>query len=163
MAGGSATRARVIGNTFSVLRAAVHSRGCEVFTEAMRVRVEAADLYTYLSVVCGEALFADSREMDLVNPLVLVEVLSPSTESYDRTAKWGLYAQIPSLQAYVLIAQDLPSVDVYTRDGDGWRVVQSATGEASIPAIHAVLPLAALYDGVAFPGPGERTRPTPGV
>ena len=165
MAGGTATHARIISNAQFELTLAARRRGCIVFDEAMRVRVEAADLNTYpdLSVVCGEAQFPDARETALLTPLVLVEVLAPSTAQYDQGAKLDLYAQIPSLQAYVLVQQDAPSVHVYSRDGEKWQVTLTTGGEARIPCLDRVLSFEALYDGVAFPGPGERTRPTPGV
>ena len=165
MAGGTETHASIIDNVHFLLSQTARPRGCKVYNEAMRVRVDAADINTYpdLSVVCGEARFADARRTALLNPLVLVEVLSPSTEAYDRTTKWNFYAQIPELAAYVLVSQDGPAVDVYTRDGDGWRVVHTESGEALLPALDAVLPLAEIYDGVTFPGPEARLRPTPGV
>ena len=161
MAGGSATHARIIGNTYALLRSAARVRGCEAFTEAMRVRVDAADLYTYpdLSVVCGEPQFANDREAELLNPLVLVEVLSPSTEAYDRTTKWDFYAQIGSLTTYVLISQSAPRVDVCTRDVDGWRVVRTTGGSALIPALDTALDLAEVYDGVVFPESESLLRP----
>ena len=165
MAGGTESHATIITNSLVLLNAAARPRGCRVFSDALRVRIDAVDLYTYpdLSVVCGDARFSDARRTTLLNPLVLVEVLSPSTENYDRTTKWGFYAQIPSLQAYVIVSQDSPAVDVYARDGDGWRVARASEGEAYIPALDVALSLDELYDGVTFPGPGERTRPTPGV
>ncbi len=167
MAGGSVPHSDIVGNAFFALRVALQGRGCTVSTDALAIRVEAADLYTYpdVSVVCGERSLHGTRFANtaLLNPLVLVEVLSPSTASYDRGAKFDLYAQIPSLQAYVLVSQDAPSVHVYSRDGDAWRAVLTSEGEARIPCLDVALPLDALYDGVAFPGPGERTRPTPGV
>ena len=63
----------------------------------------------------------------------------------------------------MIVSLDAPAVEVYTRDGDGWRVVRTEAGEARLPTLDAVLPLAEIYDGVAFPGPGERLRPTPGA
>ena len=165
MAGGTETHASIIDNVHVALSLAVRPRGCKVYNEAMRLRIDAANLYTYpdLSVVCGDARFADARRTALLNPVVLVEVLSPSTETYDRTTKWGFYTQIPSLQVYLIVSQDSPAVDVYTRDGDGWRIVRTTEGDAFLPALDAALPLAEIYDGVAFPGPEERLRPTPGV
>lgn len=165
MAGGTEAHADLITNLVLLLSGMARPRGCKVFTEALRVRVEAADLFTYpdLSVVCGEPRFYDARRTTLLNPLVLVEVLSPSTETYDRTTKWGFYSQIPGLQAYVLVGQDGPGVDVLTRDGDAWRLVRTTTGEALIPPLGGGLALDALYDGVRFPGPDERLRPAPGA
>ena len=161
---GNVSHAQIIGNCLAALRTATHSRGCKVYGGSLRVRVEAADLFTYpdLSVVCGEARFADARRTSLLNPLVLVEVLSPSTEAYDRTTKFSFYAQLPSLAAYVLVGQDSPAVDVYSRDAGGWRVVRTTGGTAVIPTLGAALNLAEVYDGVVFPGPDEQVRPTPG-
>ena len=101
MAGGTEPHATIITNTLVLLNDAARPRGCRVYSDALRVRIDAADLYTYpdLSVVCGAARFSDARRTTLLNPLVLVEVLSPSTETYDRTTKWGFYSQIPSLPA----------------------------------------------------------------
>ena len=165
MADGTEPHATVITNCLVLLDAAVRPRGCRVFTDALWVRIDAVDLYTCpdLSVVCGDAQFADARRTTLLNPVVIAEVLSPSMAEYDRTVKWSFYARLPSLKAYVLISQDSPAVDVYSRNGDGWRVVHADAGEARIPCLDVALDLEALYDGVAFPGPGERTRPTPGV
>ena len=165
MAGGTEPHANIISNLHLALRLALRDRDCKVYTDALGVRIEAADLYTYpdLSVVCGERELYGPRKTALLNPLVLVEVVSPSTENYDRTAKFDLYAQLPSLKAYVLVAQDAPSVHVYSRDGPHWQFVHTSEGEARLPALDASLPLAEIYNGVTFPGPGERTRPTPGV
>lgn len=163
MAGGTEPHADIITNAVLALSAVFRPRGCKVYTDAMRVRIDAADLFTYpdLSVVCGEARFFDARRTTLLNPTVLVEVLSPSTETYDRTTKWGFYSQISELQAYVLVSQDSPSVDVYTRDGDGWRIDRATAGTVAIPSLDTTLALSDLYDGVVFPEPSERRRPTP--
>lgn len=163
MAVGTEPHAAIIGNAFLALHALFKPRGCKVYTDALRVRVDAADLFTYpdLSVVCGEAHFYDARRTTLLNPTVLVEVLSPSTETYDRTTKWGFYSQIPELQAYVLISQDAPGVDVYTRDGAGWRIDRATAGTVAVPPLDATLALGDLYDGVEFPDASERRRPVP--
>lgn len=162
MAGGTEPHAAIIGNAYMAFRLAWGPRGCKVYTEALRVRVDAADLITYpdLSVVCGEAHFYDPRRTTLLNPTALVEVLSPSTEAYDRTTKLGFYHQIPGLQACVLIAQDRPAVDVYVPDGEGWCMTPTTEGAADVLGVP--LPLDALYDGVDFPTAEERVRPSPG-
>jgi Uma2 family endonuclease len=88
----------------------------------MRVWIEATGLYTYpdFVVVCGEPMFQD-RELDtLLNPTVIAEILSTSTEAYDRGIKFSHYRRIPSLCEYVLIAQDRMLVERYTRQGDDW-------------------------------------------
>ena len=163
MAGGTEPHATVITNTLVALDRYARPRGCKVYTEAMRVRVAAADVFTYpdLSVVCGAPQFHDARKTALLNPLVVVEVLSPSTQNYDRTLKFDTYAQIPELESYVLISQDNPAVDVYTRDGDGWHLTHTAVGDAAVPALDCALSMSELYDGVDFPDPGDLLRPAP--
>ena len=162
MAGGTETHARIITNTLIAFSAALKGRGCTVYTDALRVRVEAEDLFTYpdLSVVCGPGTFYDAKRTTLLNPVVLVEVLSPSTETYDRTAKLRFYRQIPGLQAVLLVAQDAPTVDIVARAGDGWGLSTEADGGVEVAALGVRLALADLYDGVAFPDvplhPGRR-------
>lgn len=160
MAGGTETHSTIITNTLLALAAGIPDR-CKVHTEALGVRIDAADLFTYpdLSVVCGEAAFFDPARTRLLNPLVLVEVLSPSTATYDRGPKSRFYRQIPSLEAYVLISQDAPAVEVLTRDGDGWRLTTEADGAVEIGALGVTLALDALYRGVDFPDPSPFGRP----
>ena len=168
MAGGTETRARIIGNAYFALRLALRGGPCTVYTDALSVRVEAEDLFTYpdLSVVCGEAAFYDERRTQLVNPTALVptalvEVLSPSTATYDRTTKARFCRAVPSLRAYVLVNQDGPAVDVYARDGDGWRLASDRDGRIDLDPLGVSLALGDLYEGVAFPPPESRTRPAP--
>lgn len=150
MAGGTETHARIIGNLYFALRQALKGRGCTVYTDALRVRVEAEDLFTYpdLSVVCGPGVFHDAKRTTLLNPTVLVEVLSESTAEYDRTTKLRFYRQIPGLAAVVLVAQDVPAVDVFAPDGDGWHATADAGGAVSIPGLDVALALAEIYEGV---------------
>ena len=161
-AGGTEPHARIISNLHFALRLALRGRGCTVYNEALRVRVEADDLFTYpdLSVVCGPGQFVDARRTTLLTPTVLVEVLSPSTETYDRTAKLRFYRQIPGLQAVLLVAQDAPAVDIVARAGDGWGLSTEADGGVEVAALGVRLALADLYDGAAFPDvplhPGRR-------
>ena len=108
-------------------------------------------LYTYpdISVVCGPEEFLPDAYLDtLLNPTVLIEVLSRSTEQYDRTDKFLLYRELPSLQHYVLVESQRVLVLVYTRTGPGSWTLQEYRGraaEAPLPAIGAALPLAELY------------------
>ena len=162
MAGGTETHARIIGNLHVALSAALKGRGFTVYTAALRVRVEAENLFTYpdLSVVCGPGTFYDAKRTTLLNPVVLVEVLSPSPETYGRTAKLRFYRQIPDLKAVLLVAQDAPAVDIVARVGDGWSLATEADVGVEVAALGVRLALADLYDGVAFPDvplhPGRR-------
>ncbi len=163
MAGGTETHARLISNLHFMLRSALRDSDCTGYTDALRVQVEAHNLYTYpdLSVVCGEAVFADERRTNLLNPVVLVEVLSPSTERYDRTTRGRLYRSMPSLEGYVTVSQDSPAVDVLTRTDDGWLLRSEENAQVALPPLGVTLALADLYDGVTFPEPGTLDRPVP--
>jgi Uma2 family endonuclease len=129
---------------------------CRVLTSDMRVKVDATGLYTYpdIAIVCDEPQFEDQVFDTLLNPRALVEVLSDSTEKYDRGARFGHYRQIPSLQEYVLVAQDQPLVERYVRQADGSWVLTVFEGLAQTFAFASVpvrIPLAEIYAGVKFP------------
>jgi len=119
----------------------------------MRIKVDASGLYTYpdITIVCDEPHLEDSVGDTLLNPQVIVEVLSESTEKYDRGAKFGHYRQLPTLQEYVLVSQDRPLIEGYLHQVDGsWVLVVFETllqtfAFASIPVRVA---LADVYAGV---------------
>jgi Uma2 family endonuclease len=128
-------------------------RDCEVYQADMRVRAEWGNGIAYpdVVVVCGERRFQDAREDVLLNPTVLVEVLSPSTERFDRGPKATAYRAIPSLQEYVLVAQDRPCVEVHRREPDGAWTVELLLRVEDVLDLRSVvceLPLATLYRGV---------------
>ena len=132
-----------------------HLRGkrCEAFTANMRVLATASGLYTYadLSVVCEEPQFADAQVDTLTNPTLLVEILSPSTEDYDRGKKAKLYRAIPSLQELLFIAQDSYEVELYRRQPDGtWSLIEANGLESAIAlaSIGYTLSLRELYEKV---------------
>ena len=134
---------------------------CRVVTSDMRVKVDATGLYTYPDVViyCDEPQFEDGRLDTLLNPRALVEVLSDSTEKYDRGAKAAHYRRIPSLQEYVLIAQDRMLVERYVRQADGsWLLTEfsDTAGDFAFGSIQVRIPLAENYRGVTLPeNPGR--------
>ena len=132
-----------------------HLRGknCRWHTSDMRVLVVPGGLYTYpdLSVVCGSRQFADSQLDTLTNPALLVEVLSPTTQRYDRGDKAKLYRGIDSLQELLLVAQDRYEVELYRRQPDAtWLIVEAKGLESSIEltSISYTLRLAELYERV---------------
>jgi Uma2 family endonuclease len=134
---------------------AQHLRGkrCETFSANMRVLATSSGLYTYpdLSVVCEEPQFADAHIDTLTNPALLVEILSPSTEDYDRGKKAKLYRAIQSLQELLFIAQDSYEVELYRRQPDGsWSLLEAAGLESAITlaSIGYTLPLGELYENV---------------
>lgn len=120
MSGGSANHARLAGHLYRTLCSHAGTR-CECFIADMRVRVAPSGLYTYpdISVVCGQPRFLDATQDTLLNPAVIVEVLSPATESYDRGKKFKLYRELASLREYVLAAQDAMPVEVFAKDEQG--------------------------------------------
>ena len=141
----------LIGNLFPI----VDRRGCEIFGSDMRVRIERLNVYTYpdFTITCGEPQFADGPPDALLNPQVIVEILSPSTESYDRVRKFARYRRLASLREYVLIAQDMPLVEHYVRQADGtWllSVAENLDGEITFLAIDCTLALSKIYARVTF-------------
>ena len=159
MAGGSYEHSLITANLAGELRQRLKDGPCAVLSSDMRMRIEAADACAYpdVSVLCGEPLFHDARRDVLTNPVLIAEVLSPSTEAYDRGGKFALYRRLPSLRHYLLVAQDQVAVDVFTRQPDGrWLLDASADPEAEIllEALDCRLSVRELYDRVVF-GAGE--------
>src|SRR5579883_1139367 len=126
MSGASMEHSELAFRLNVLVGAHLRGRQCRGFTSDLRIEVAAGYLYPDLSVVCGEPKLADDRFDILLNPNLIVEILSPSTERWDRGKKSGLYRAIPSLQEYVLISQDEPHVEVYRR-GEPWTYFE-ATG-----------------------------------
>ncbi|MCA9548921.1 MAG: Uma2 family endonuclease [Myxococcales bacterium] len=129
MAGGSMAHARVAANTIVALQLRLRGSGCMPTTSDQRVFVPGTGLYTYpdVSVVCGEPERHPKDKETLTNPTLLVEVLSPTTEGYDRGAKFVHYRSIPSLRAYVLISPEARTVEAFERRPDGaWSIPDPA-------------------------------------
>lgn len=130
-------------------------RPCELYPNEIRVHIPATGLYTYpdVTVVCGEPRFEDTELDTLLNPTLIIEVLSPTTEVYDRGKKFEHYQTIESLAEYVLVAQDKPRVEQFVRqDGNRWLLSTAAGLEGSLvlPSIQCTLALAEVYDKIAF-------------
>jgi Uma2 family endonuclease len=151
MAGGTpehaALQAAVIGLLFPQLRGGA----CRAHGSDLRVRVLATGLATYpdVSIVCGPREHDPDDRNTVVNPTLLVEVLSPSTEDYDRGEKFAHYQRIPALRQYVLVAYGERCVETWTRGADGaWTCVASRDGDvADLTSIAARLDVRALYEG----------------
>lgn len=156
MAGASANHNLIVLNTGASLRELLKKKPCRVYPSDLKLRIAATGLYTYpdLSVVCGEPqLEADGGDV-LLNPVVLVEVLSDSTEAYDRGKKFEHYRTLPSLKHYVLVAQDRHSIDCFSCKPDGsWILTscQSLDGKIELSAIECQLFAVEVYDKVVFP------------
>lgn len=159
MSGARRNHVMLSGAMASLLRSALGLR-CSVFQSDMRVHIPAAGLYTYpdVAVVCGEEQFLDDEFDTLLNPVLLAEVLSESTEGYDRGRKFAFYRQIPSLREYVLVAQDRKAVEVFRRIGpDHWELfdVQGDGATAALASVGARVELDVLYAQVRFDADGD--------
>lgn len=156
MAGGSPTHSLIATNLARVLGNRLGNRGCLTFNSDLRVKVEDSGLYTYpdVSVVCGELRFADDAQDTLTNPTLLAEVLSDATEAYDRGEKFGHYRRIASLQAYLLVSQRQPRVELFLRGEAGQWLLNEADGmdaAITIPPLSISLPLGEIFGSVKFP------------
>jgi Uma2 family endonuclease len=157
MSGGSMRHADLQANLLGELFAALRGSDCRMYASDFRVRVSQTPMYAYPDalVVCGKPILADERQDILLNPVVIFEVLSPSTEKYDRGVKFQHYRMIESLRDYILVAQDAVRVEHYTRgDANTWtlRDQQTFDDELKIASIGVSLSLRRIYDRVEFPG-----------
>lgn len=156
MSGASLRHEAIVMNLGAELRDALRGKPCRPYASNLRVRVRSTNyFYPDVSVVCGKPELLDDAYLDtLLNPKVVFEILSESTESRDRGIKWRLYQHIESLEQYVLIDQNLPIVEVYTRQSaDSW-VLHTYTGlevQVPLPSIDVTLALSDLYEGVELP------------
>lgn len=133
MAGGSEAHDLIAANIAGELR----HRPCVVYPSDMRVKIESVGLYTYpdVTAACGERRFLDEREDTLLNPWVVVEVLSESTERYDRGDKFEWYRTVPSITDVLLVSQEKPLVEQYTRQADSsWVLHERRAGELVVIA-----------------------------
>lgn len=157
MAGAGWVHNRVVANLIGGLYRQPRPSFCQVCPSDMRVRVHATGLHTYpdVVVVCGVPQFLDERRDTLLNPSLLVEVLSPSTEAYDRGRKSEHYRSIESLREYLLVASDHVHAELYTRQPDGpWLFTSADRLEDSLDlqSIGCRLALADLYGNIDLPG-----------
>ena len=133
MTRGTPEHSRLAASTSWALMNALRGKPCCVFNSDLRVRVEECDLTSYpdVTVVCGAVEFSTSDRNAVTNPIVLVEVLSPNTEAWDRGDKAAYYRRIPSLREYVLVAQDKPRIELFRRGEAGvWEFCEAGAGEA---------------------------------
>lgn len=155
MTGASLNHVQIAFNIGAELTIQLRARPCRVLGMDLKVRMPDSRKFFYpdVVVVCGEPQFHDDRKDIILNPVLVIEILSPSTEAFDRGAKFRAYRTIESLKEYMLIAQDSPSVEQYVKDGDGnWKLIEAVGLESSLalPSIECTLNLGAVYDKVDF-------------
>ncbi len=158
MAGGTDAHSDIASNLIGELRSALRGTPCKVTGSDLRVRSPRTGRYHYpdVMVTCGPRVFdPPNGRATVVNPLVLIEVLSPSTADVDRGEKFREYIAIESLRQYVLVSQDRPRVETFQRNADGgWGVgpwAEGLDGTVAFPSLGVTIPLAEVYAGVAFP------------
>lgn len=150
MTGASRKHNLITVNIARELSVQLKKRPCEAYINDMRVKAADACSYHYPDIVvaCGTPQFEDAYVDTLLNPTLLIEVLSPSTEAYDRGGKFAHYRKIPTLREYLLVMQDQPSIERYVRQGDVWILSEVLGFEASVAleSIDCVLSLREVYD-----------------
>ena len=155
MSGASREHNLITINVSTALHTRLRGSRCETYANDMRVSIPAAKSYFYpdVGVVCEEPCFEDDVCDTLLNPIVVVEVLSSSTETYDRGEKFAHYRQLTSLQEYVLVAQDQIRVEHYRRQERQWIFTdfQERDEVLPLPSLQCELPLQDIYERVAFP------------
>jgi len=157
MAGASRWHNLIVTNVLRELSLQLKGRPCTTYPSDMRVKVSPTGLYTYpdVTVVCGEAQFEDNQQDTLLNPTLIVEVFSESTEAYDRGGKFAHYRKLTSLMEYVLITQTKPHIEHYLRQPDNrWLLseAESLHDTIHLPSIDCRLVLAEVYDKVDIVG-----------
>lgn len=144
-------------NLFGILVPQLRGKGCIAFSPNTKVRTDPQDLFSYpdLAIVCGEPIYHDKRRDVLLNPKVIFEVLSSSTEKYVRDEKFRRYREnIPSMTDYILVLQSTPKIEHFAKQDNGeWVKVDEATGlenEIYISSIDCHILLGEVYDNIAF-------------
>jgi Uma2 family endonuclease len=151
---GASREHNIIGTNFSrKLDVHLEDQPCEIYGSDMRVRVTSTR-YTYpdITVVCSTSLFEDNYVDTLLNPTLMIEILSPSTEAYDRGEKFSFYRRIESLQEFVFVSQDEPKLERYLRQGSEWRFSEATGLEDTmrLETIGLTLALARVYKKLSF-------------
>jgi Uma2 family endonuclease len=162
MAGASVAHNDIVTNLIGELRDKLRGTPCRVMPSDIRIKCP-TNLFTYADalIVCGERELLKYQGLEtLLNPKVVFEVLSESTESYDRGKKFEHYQSIPSLQEYVLVAQDRPHIDHFVRKGDGkWQLtmIDGIASSLRLATVDCELTFRAIFEGVTFPPQTEVT------
>ena len=155
MSGAALNHNIIASNLNGELRGQLKDRPCQVLGSDMKVQVDTADAYFYpdISGLCGEFEFHDDRQDTYKNPQFVIEILSDSTESYDRGKKFFNYQVLPSLKEYVLVSQKMVAVEVYRKDGDRWiyQLLKDEGASLKLESVGCEVPIGEIYRNVKFP------------
>lgn len=161
MAGGSPTHNQICFNLAGEIHPQIKGTSCVGYTSDQKIRTDPQDMFSYpdLTVVCGEPAFHDEYQDVILNPTVIIEVLSPRTEVFDRNTKFERYQNIPALTDYILISQNRPCVEHYARQKGKRKWIftmeTNLSAEIEIDSIKTKLKLSDIYERVNFPSTKE--------
>lgn len=155
MSGGTYRHSRLQTDLIVAFSTRLGDRPCLVQASDMRIKIEASGARTYpdISIVCGEPVFADNSEDEIVNPVAIIEVLSPSTENYDRGIKFFHYRRIPTLTDYILVSQSEMLIEHYTKmEGESWilRPLTKPDEQLALANLRVSIPLEEIYRRIKF-------------
>jgi Uma2 family endonuclease len=155
MPGATINYVQLVSNVAFELGLQLRTRPCRVLMSDLKVRMPDSRKFFYpdVVVVCAEPQFHDDRKDVILNPDLVVEVLSPSTEAFDRGAKFRAYQTIESLKEYLLVSQGKPLIEQYIRNADGewrYRAAEGLESSLTLPSVECTLNLGAVYDKVDF-------------
>jgi Uma2 family endonuclease len=154
MAGASFAHVTIVANLLVELGSNLKQKPCRVYPNDLRLAIGAAGLYTYpdVMVICGKPVFADAHLDTVTNPVLVIEVLSPSTEGYDRGRKFESYRAIPSLMEYLTVSQHSVHIEIHTRQADSTWLLRDVrdSGPVKLQSIGIELQLSDIYEEVEF-------------
>jgi len=155
MAGASPQHVLIVTNLVRELSQKLKGRPCRVYSSDLRLRVAPTGLYTYpdVMVVCGEAQFADDQKDTVMNPVLIIEVLSESTRDYDRGQKFQHYRTLPSLIEYLTVARDVPHIEHWIRQPENRWLLAEFSGlnqSLHLASIGCVLPSSEVYEKIEW-------------
>jgi len=149
-----ARHALIVANLAGELRQQLKTTPCRVYLSQLRLRVTGAGFYTYpdVLVICGEAAVADDHDDTVLNPSLIIEVLSEATQDYDRGRKFEHYRKLPTLIDYLTVAQDRPHIEQWTRQENGWLLTEydDLSQTIQLTSVAALLSLSEVYAKVDF-------------
>jgi len=154
MSGGTPVHSQIGVKTTSALDSALRGKDCNVYNSDLKIQVGQVFVYPDASVVCGELSYYKEHSDVITNPILIVEILSPSTSHYDKTGKFMRYRQLPSFQEYVLIQSEYPEIHVYQRQADDkWLLTpynDLKNDQIELTSLNIEIPMSAFYDEVKF-------------
>lgn len=154
MSGAKMQHNTIVSNLLIALGTKLKGSGCKPFGSDLRVHIESNTLFTYpdISVVCGKPQTLNNDQFNLLNPTVIIEVLSPSTKGYDRGEKFALYRDIPTLAEYILVDSETVNVEAFFKNENAWELSQYSDFEESLyfRSLQCDIPLADIYEDIDF-------------